>query len=224
MVFLKIILGVFIVLLIYGIIHLVKDVKKERYQSSSINQINDLIKNGREKIICLDTETTGLDSTWDEILQLSVIDGNGKVLFDEYIKPSHRRTWRNAEAIHGISPGMVKNKQPITNHKAEITRIIEDSSLIIGYNFTGFDAEFLQSAGIIPQANYVVDVMLNFSQVYGEWNSKYKSYKYKKLEVCTKYYKYSQIKKHNSLQDAKATLFCFYEMAKRKQIKIIDTF
>ena len=37
-------------------------------------------------IVCLDCETTGLSSE-DEILQLSIVNGAGEVLFNEYIRP-----------------------------------------------------------------------------------------------------------------------------------------
>lgn len=217
------ILGLFLALILHGIKRLLNPMKEKKYRSSVTNQINDLVKNSRRKIICLDQETTGLDLTRDEIVQLSIIDGNGKVLFNEYFKPLHRRSWRDAEAVHGISPEMVKDKLPITYHLGEITRIIEESSLIVGYNFNGFDVEILRRAGIIPNAKYVVDVMQNFSPIYGDWNPKYKNFTYKKLEVCAKYYKYPPYKAHDSLQDAKATLYCFYEMEKRKQIKIINS-
>ncbi len=187
------------------------------------DQINVLVTKSRDKIICLDSETTGLDLSRDEILQLSIINGNGKVLFNEYIKPSHRKSWRAAEAKHGISPDMVKDKAPITKYSAEISQIIEETSLIVGYNLIRFDLELLRKAKIIPHDVYVVDVMQNFSPIYGDWNPKYKDYTYKKLEVCARYYKYPRFRAHDSLQDAKATLYCFYEMQKRKQIKFIDT-
>ena len=37
------------------------------------------------KYIVLDTETTGLNAAEDEILQVSIIDNEGVVLFDSYI-------------------------------------------------------------------------------------------------------------------------------------------
>lgn len=37
------------------------------------------------KIICVDIETTGLDMTNDEILQISIINGRGKTLYDPKI-------------------------------------------------------------------------------------------------------------------------------------------
>ena len=51
-----------------------------------------------------DTETAGFYSGWDELLQVSVIDGEGYVLFDRLIKPSRRKKWPYAQRVHGISP------------------------------------------------------------------------------------------------------------------------
>lgn len=40
----------------------------------------------KEKIIVFDTETTGFNADEDDdILQLSIADGNGKALFNEYV-------------------------------------------------------------------------------------------------------------------------------------------
>lgn len=49
-------------------------------------------------IICLDTETTGLNHYDDEILQLSIIDGSGTILFSEYVKPVRHKCWTDAKA------------------------------------------------------------------------------------------------------------------------------
>lgn len=54
--------------------------------------------------IVIDTETAGFYSGWDELLQVSVIDGEGYVLFDRLIKPSRRKKWPYAQRVHGISP------------------------------------------------------------------------------------------------------------------------
>lgn len=43
------------------------------------------------KIICVDIETTGLDMANDEILQISIINGRGKTLYNSYIRPEHKR-------------------------------------------------------------------------------------------------------------------------------------
>lgn len=46
------------------------------------------------KIICIDIETTGLDAANDEILQISIINGRGKTLYNSYIRPEHKREWK----------------------------------------------------------------------------------------------------------------------------------
>lgn len=51
--------------------------------------------------ICLDTETTGLNPSFDEILQLSIIDSNtNEVLFNDYFKPQYTVCWDEAQRVH----------------------------------------------------------------------------------------------------------------------------
>ena len=73
-----------------------------------LNKGSDLLN-----IICLDTETTGLNHYDDEILQLSIIDGSGAILFSEYVKPVHHECWTDAEKVNHISPSMVKGCKPL---------------------------------------------------------------------------------------------------------------
>lgn len=44
-------------------------------------------------IVCLDVETTGLDRDELEILQLSMVRGDGQVLMNEYFKPERHEEW-----------------------------------------------------------------------------------------------------------------------------------
>ncbi len=55
--------------------------------------------------VFLDTETTGLDSN-AEIVEISIIDSDGKVLLDTLIKPA-RSIPLDASRIHGITNAMV---------------------------------------------------------------------------------------------------------------------
>lgn len=86
------------------------------------------------KTIVLDVETTGLDPQLDEILQLSIIDENGSILFNEYIKPVRHESWDEAEAIHHISPETVKDCKTLDEHKETLQKILYDADCIIGYN------------------------------------------------------------------------------------------
>ena len=74
--------------------------------------------------IILDSETTGLIPRQDELLQLAIIDDQENVLFNEYIRPVRKTEWKKAESINGISPVMVKDKQPISAFTDQIQEII----------------------------------------------------------------------------------------------------
>ena len=83
-----------------------------------------------ENLIILDTETTGFGRS-AEVLQLGMIDGTGKVLWDELYDTVWTPTWEQAEEIHGISPEMVSNEDPIWVDMPEIRALLEGKSLAI---------------------------------------------------------------------------------------------
>lgn len=168
------------------------------------------------KIICLDTETTGLHAGRDEILQLSIIDGNGKVLFDELVKPAHRKKWVEAQEINGITPEMVKNKLPLSAYDDKLSGIFRNALKIVGYNLE-FDLKFLEKSDI-NASEYIypencVDVIKEFVPIYGHVDRNHGDFKFKRLKTCARYYKYSwEGDAHNALEDAKATMHCYLVM------------
>ena len=47
--------------------------------------------------VYLNTETTGLHpEDGDEIPSLTIVDANGRLLFDEKFKPKHKKEWPEA--------------------------------------------------------------------------------------------------------------------------------
>ena len=163
--------------------------------------------------IILDSETTGLRARQNDILQLAIIDDQGNVLFNEYIKPTKKTAWPDAEAINGISPEMVKDKQPLSFYKDQIQEIINKADTIIGYNLQ-YDLSFLILAGIrIPTGVVQIDVMYEFAPIYGEWNDYYETYKWQKLVTAAAYYGYDGIKDaHDALADTQMTLYVYNQM------------
>ena len=130
----------------------------------------------KSKIICLDIETTGLDYEYDEILQISILDGTGRILMNEYIQPLSRTEWPSAENIHHISPEMVQNSKTLRNFMPSIQGIINSADLIVGYN-TVFDLMFLTIAGLsLPEQVIICDVMRDFAPIYGDWNDYFSDY------------------------------------------------
>lgn len=64
----------------------------------------------KTKTICFDLETTGVNNELDEVLEITILDGNFNILLNTYVKPIFTTSWKNAEAVHHISYDMVKNK------------------------------------------------------------------------------------------------------------------
>ena len=158
--------------------------------------------------VVFDVETTGLDCKNDEILQFSAINEKGEILLNTYIKPKHKTSWENAESINGISPEMVKNCKTIDELWEDIQKIFLSATELIAYNGS-FDISFLENANIYFRENvYLSDVMLDFTEIYGEWNEYYGNYKWQKLTTCASYYGY-EFKAHDSLEDVRATLYCY---------------
>lgn len=166
------------------------------------------------KYIVLDTETTGLNAAEDELLQVSIIDNEGTVLFDSYIRPTQHTEWAEAERIHHITPEMVADAPTIAEVMPEINDILNRYDKIVGYNLK-FDKAFLENNGAEFLSTEYADVMKMFAPIYGEWNDQRGSYKWQKLTIAADYYGYdwSEHKEaHNSLGDCYATLHVYKEI------------
>lgn len=164
--------------------------------------------------IAIDTETTGLDSSVDEILQVSIVDGSGFAIYNAFFKPRNHTEWAEAEKINHITPEMVRNCPDISDSAAAISRILASAKKIIGYN-TPFDLGFLAAAGVeIPADAEILDVMKMFSEVKGDWDKVRGGLKWHKLTECAECcgYKWGGAA-HDSLQDARATMFCYKRLS-----------
>lgn len=158
--------------------------------------------------IVFDVETTGLNAETDEILQISIIDGDGNVLINSYVKPYYMENWSDTEPIHGITKEMVKNAPYPHELIPMVKGIFDNTAEWIGYNGV-FDLNFLKWWGIERKSDTkLIDVMEDFSPLYGEWSDYYSDYKWQSLEKCARYFEY-EFKAHDSLEDVKATLHCY---------------
>lgn len=170
------------------------------------------------KEIAFDVETTGLYSDMDEILQISIIDGEGNILLDSYVKPYYTIEWAEAERINGISKEMVENAPYPHELMPLVQGIFKSADTWIAYNHN-FDLDFLEYWGVKKRDGVeIVDVMFEFAPIYGEYNEYYENFKWQKLTTCAEYFDY-EFKAHNSLEDAKATLHCYQRIRHMQSMK-----
>lgn len=164
------------------------------------------------KLLVLDIETTGLEIAKDEILQISIIDGNYSTLLNEYCKPDKIQDWKDAEAIHGITKEMVKEKPSFYHYVDDVQQLISFAERIVVYNGKAFDLKMLEKYGIRIDYTKVYDLMLEVDK---EYRRKFN------LVDLAHYYGY-QFKAHDSLEDTKATLYCYYKFKKEQSNKFFD--
>ena len=150
--------------------------------------------------IAIDVETTGLDPDNDEVLSLSIVDGNRALLFDELVRPERRKRWPKASEVNGIYWTDVKNKKTLLSHAARIEEIFQAADLVIGYNLE-FDLSMLEAGGIKLGQTQMFDVMKEYAKTTpdGRWV---------KLTECAKHYGI-EFAPHRSASDAIATILCY---------------
>ena len=160
-----------------------------------------------DNIVVLDTETTGLTPGKDEVLSIAIVDIDGNKLFYSLIRPLNRKRWPNATEIHGITWSDVKDKPTIYDVGNEVAEVLENASLIVGYN-VDFDIEMLEKNGLPSVRTETYDLMEEYAKAYGRWSDRKDGYLWCKLEQCARRYGY-QFEAHDALEDAKATAHCF---------------
>lgn len=86
------------------------------------------------KLVVVDLETTGQSVNRNEILQIAIIDENGRKLLNQYCKPRRIHEWERSIEIHGISPILVQNCPYFSDIKPYVIDILSRTGKIISYD------------------------------------------------------------------------------------------
>ena len=134
--------------------------------------------------IYLDTETTGLES-WDEIIEVGVVDSLGQVLLETLIKPQGSIP-SDATRIHGISDRDVRTAPTWRQIWPQLERILENRHLAI-YN-AEYDIRMMRQSHARYSLSWALPsqethcVMQLYARYRGEWNPARRSYRWHSLE------------------------------------------
>ena len=86
----------------------------------------------RDRVLFFDLELTGVYDH-DEILSISITDGNGQIVMDTLVKPVKKRKWKQTEKIHGITPDMVTDAPTLAELTPRIKEIFAAADVLIAY-------------------------------------------------------------------------------------------
>ncbi|MCR5177155.1 MAG: 3'-5' exonuclease [Anaerovibrio sp.] len=159
-------------------------------------------------IACLDTESTST-GLMNEILELSILDGQGHLVHNQLYKPKIIKKWHYAERVHGISPAMVADKPFFSLHVDRVQKIFNDSVMLLGFAIDN-DIRVLQRYGFEGLEKKSMDVRDLYWAVFRD-EPDVDYYHIPRLVVCAEKcgYVWREGSAHSAAADAEATLFCF---------------
>ena len=179
---------------------------------------SDTITQQKENFVVIDFETTGIDNKYDsldmdEILSVSIINQDGEVVLDTLCSTERKRSWYQAQCVHGISPQMVQGYPTFRQILPQVLEILSSVDFVIAYNIN-FERNFVES--YIKRTNPI-----NFTKYHINWDREkdpmvmYKKYsgsrRWVKLEIAAGSFGYT-FNAHDSLEDVKATLFLYNQL------------
>lgn len=159
--------------------------------------------------VALDIETTGLDSRFNEIIELAGVkfeDGVETARFQSLVKPEEE-IGEFITALTGITNDMVRDAPAIETALPAFLSFVGDS-VIVGHN-VNFDVNFLydkaESLGLPPFSNDFVDTMRVSRRLY-------KDLKNHKLSTLISHLGVGDTVEHRALSDCLQTQQCLVKM------------
>jgi len=146
-----------------------------------LDLLRNIVKSGT--FVVIDTETSALTG---EPCQIGIVDQDGKVLLDTYVRPSVP-IGQTAIAIHGITNDMVAAAPTFVDLRERLLELLVPSP-VLSYNAV-FDRQMLHNAADrwgVGKINWKTlahwcCVMEAFAEWNGEWNDWHDSYRWKTL-------------------------------------------
>lgn len=172
----------------------------------------------KEKFVVIDFETTGTNYNYsspemDEILSVSIINQDGEVLLNTLCNTERKKSWSNAQRVHGISPQDVQGYPTFPQILPQVLEILSSVDFVIAYNIV-FEYRFVKSYIQITNPQYFSDYDINWAMHKDPMDMYVKhvgSRKWVKLEDAARSYGYN-FNSHDSLEDVKATLFLYNKL------------
>ncbi len=161
----------------------------------------------------IDTETTGLSPTENEIVQLTAINFVNLVptrAFSTYVRP-RGEMGEKAMQINGITPDMVKDAPYIEQVLPSFSEFIGTKVPLVGHNIS-FDLNFLQASGLPATAYYrrtVYDTLDLSKKVYASPSNKL-------TYLCRHTLHVIRDDAHDAVSDALATGELFLTICRRR--------
>ena len=164
--------------------------------------------------VYLDTETTGLERT-DEIIEISIIDDEGQLLFGSLVKPTQPIP-PDSTRIHGITNADVSSARTWPVVWPEV-RAALFGRLVVIYN-EDFDLRMMQQTHAryrLPWKERLetADLLKLYAEFHGEWDPRRGSYRYHSLASAGQHCHISLPNAHRATADTLLTRALLHHIA-----------
>ena len=177
-----------------------------------------------KNIVVFDLETTGLDRTKDQIIQISMIKvdpENFNIIdtYDKFVQPVGNYSIGIAAYFkHGITPEFLKDKPYLKDIAQEIVDFFGDCD-VLGYNSIRFDIPFLK----YELNKYGYDIDFTIRNCYDAFKEELRRNGNTLEQTFERYVGHSMIEEglsaHNALSDIQATITVFKHQNKINKVQ-----
>ena len=198
--------------------------RKKAARKQAIEQANRLLA---ANPVFVDLETTGLKPAESRIIEIALVNQYGGILLDTLISPEipgfEGDAATPAEGVNRITYDMLRGAPSWAHVLPLVNLALVKYGVLCSYNIK-FDAAFLRSQGAQLGAENGIPlfcIMECFAQFYGEWNEKYRSWRWQSLGVACECFDIINSMPHRAAGDAEAARQVLVAIAEgRKPCKI----
>ena len=180
---------------------------------------------GLGSFVVLDTETTGLDSD-AEILQIAIINQDGAVLLDSYVRPQEPIIEAGrAFAVNGITNAMVASAPSFADLYPQIAALLAGRTVVV-YN-VDFDRRMLAQACRrydlpLIEANWNC-AMVAYAEWHGAWSPYRHACYWQPLDTARAEFDLGFDGSHGALGDCRATLGLIKALASKEVEGVVNS-
>ena len=166
-----------------------------------------------QDVVIIDFETTGFNDA--EIVQIGAVSQHGEILMDTLVKPTGSIP-RAATDVHGINDAMVADAPPFKEMYVKLSVLLAGKTAI-AYN-ADFEKKIIASVCKRHRLPLIKPMqwecaMKTYARFKGDWNPRYRSYKWHSLSKACGQQQILVINAHNAIGDCLMTLKLIEKMA-----------
>lgn len=181
-----------------------------------------------ERVLILDTETTGLNTTgFDEIIEVCVMDATGKVLFESLCQPQDINRPEIGTDIHGITHDMLASAPSFPQVFVSLLEVLQRAKSILVYN-VGYDRPMLAATArryslALPHTlPWGKCVLKQYAEWHGEYDERRGDFKWQKLSTACETLRIATTQTHRAFGDCSITLEVLRALASRHFQRIAE--